>query len=136
MDGKATLRLRSPKKDNIQNLHHENYDVSFYEYSFHKDVNTKGEVEIEVQGGKIIVALPILPTDNLMKWVLDSSLKYNGEITINDGYTESLDRISFEDARPVKFRFHYEPGEETHLMVLLTINARRIVTGGSEFNRE
>ncbi len=90
MNGKATLRLRSPKKDNIQNLHHENYDVSFYEYSFNRDVKSNGNVDIDILGGRIVVALPILPNDNLMKWVLDASLKYNGEITINDGYTESL----------------------------------------------
>lgn len=135
MEGKATLRLRKPVEDNIQNLHFENYDVAFYEYTFSKAMTSGGEVDGEVLGGKLTVALPILPSNELMQWVLDPARKYNGEITINDAHAESLDRISFEEARPINFRFHYEPDESTHLMILLTINAKRIIIGEAEYNR-
>ncbi|NDV66525.1 type VI secretion system tube protein TssD [Bacteroides sp. 224] len=84
MDGKATLKLRSPQADNVQHLYHESYDVMYYEYTLHKNKNVKGEVDGDVQAGNILVALPILPNDKIMSWVFDSSKKYNGEITIND----------------------------------------------------
>ena len=68
-----------------------------------------------------------------MSWALDASKKYNGEITINDAYQESLEKIYFEEGRPVGFRLHYEPGEFTNIMLILTINAQRMIIGESEY---
>lgn len=132
MEGKATLRLRSPQTDNIQHLYHESYDVMHCEYALHKGKNYKGEVNSGVQAGNILVALPMLPNDNIMSWVFDTSKKYNGEISIHDAFEESLEKIYFEEARPVAFRLHYEPGDNTHVIVLLTINAQRLIIGDSE----
>lgn len=133
MEGKATLKLRSPQSDNVQHLYHENYDVIHCEYTLHKEKNSKGEVNSDVKAGNILVALPMLPNDSIMSWVFDSSKKYNGEITIHDAFEESLEKIYFEEGRPVGFRLHYEPSENGHVVLLLTINARRLVIGNSEF---
>jgi hypothetical protein len=133
MNGKATLKLRKPKEDNIQNLYHENYDVMHCEYSLDKTTDKTGQVNSGVMGGSITVALPILPNDNIMSWVFDAGKLYNGEVTINDGVSESLEKIYFEEARPVGFRFHYEPGDATNVVILLTINAQRMVVGEAEY---
>ncbi|MDR1501099.1 MAG: hypothetical protein LBT43_01415 [Prevotella sp.] len=133
MDGKAALKLRSPKTDNIQNLFHENYDLMHCEYSLKKSTAGDGQVYGDVMAGNIIVALPMLPNDNIMNWVLDASKKYNGEITINDAFCESLERIYFEEGRPVGFRLHYEPGDTTNVILILTINAQKIVIGENEY---
>jgi hypothetical protein len=133
MEGKATLKLRKPRKDNIQNLYYENYDVLHCEYSLNKTTDRDGKVDSDVMGGSILVALPMLPNDDIMSWVFDASKKYNGEVTINDAFSESLEKIYFEEGRPVSFRFHYEPGESTHVMLLLTINAQRMIIGESEY---
>lgn len=133
MEGKATLKLRKPKTDNIQNLYHENYDVLYCEYSLKKYTDKRGKVRGNVCAGNILVALPMLPNDNIMAWVFDVSRKYNGEITINEAYSESLDKIYFEEARPVNFRLHYEPGDSANLVLFLTINAQRIIIGETEY---
>jgi len=133
MEGQATLKLRKPQTDNLQNLYHESYDVMHCEYSLSKSITKKGEVNGDIMAGNIIVALPILPNDNIMSWVFDTGKKYNGEITINDGFRESLERIYFEEGRPVGFRLHYEPGDTTNVILLLTINAQRIIIGESEY---
>jgi hypothetical protein len=133
MDGKAILKLRSPKTDNIQNLYHESYELAHCEYSLKKSTGREGQVDGDVTAGDIVVALPMLPNDNIMSWVLDTAKKYNGEITINDAFSESLERIYFEEGRPVGFRLHYEPGDTTNIMLVLTLNVQKIVIGGSEY---
>ncbi|MFV0332168.1 MAG: type VI secretion system tube protein TssD [Dysgonomonas sp.] len=133
MDGKATLKLRSPKTENVQNLYHESYNLMHCEYSLKKGMDKDGQVDGDVIAGNIVIALPMLPNDRIMTWVLDVSKKYNGEITINDAFSESLEKIYFEDARPVGFRLHYEPGDTTNIVLLLTINAGRMIIGESEY---
>lgn len=133
MEGKATLKLRKPQTDNVQHLFHESYEVIHCEYSLNKSVDRKGEVNGDVQAGNIHIALPILPNDSIMSWVFDVTKKYNGEITINDAFQESLERVYFEEGRPIAFRLHYEPGENTHVILLLTINAQRLIIGNTEY---
>lgn len=135
MDGKATLRLRKPHKDNTQNLYFENYEILHCDYAFNKGITKEGEVRTDVLGGNIRVALPILPTPELLTWVFDGYKKYNGEITLHDGYEESMGKIYFEEGRCVSFRMHYEPSEDVsrNIILLLTINAQRIIVGQMEY---
>ncbi|NDV78487.1 type VI secretion system tube protein TssD [Dysgonomonas sp. 511] len=133
MEGKAILRLRSPKTDNIQHLYRESYELMYCEYSLDKTVDRKGQVNSDIAGGNIQVALPILPNDDIMSWVFDAERKYNGEVTINDAFSESLEKVYFEEGRPVSFRFHYEPGDTTNVMLLLTINAQKLIIGATEY---
>lgn len=136
MDGKATLRLRRPLADNIQNLYFENYDVVRCEYSLSKNINSQGEVCNEVVAGCIHVTLPVFPTDEIMVWVFDEARKYNGEVTINDANKESLDKVYFEEGRCVGFRFHYDAKEEHGILLSLQINARRMIIGEVEYKRD
>lgn len=133
MDGIATLKLRSPKENNPMNLYHENYDVIHCDYSLTKSTTARGQVDESIRAGNINVVLPILPDANILAWVFDSQKKYNGEITINDSQSEALEKIYFEEARPINFRFHYEPGDTTNVVICLTINAQRIIIGDAEF---
>jgi hypothetical protein len=133
MDGKAILKLRGPQEDNIQNLYHENYELTYCEYSLNKSVGKNGQVDDGISAGNITVALPMLPSSDIMSWVFDSQKKYNGEITINDSYSESLEKVYFEEGRPINFRLHYEPGEVTNIILLLTLNVQRLIIGESEY---
>lgn len=135
MDGKATLKLRKPQRNNIQNLYLESYEVMHCEYSLSKETGSRGNVCGDVRAGHILVALPMLPNDSIMSWVFDPDRKYNGEITINDAFQESLEKIYFEGGRPVKFRLHYEPGDITNVVLLLTINVQKMVIGEWEYVR-
>lgn len=134
MNGKAILKLRKPEKDNPQNLYSENYDVLHYEYAFEKKITKTGKINSDVLAGNIRVLLPMFPSDSLLSWTFDKQKKINGEITINDAYEESLERIYFEDARCVGLRLHYEPGDNNHnVVLLLTINAQRMIIGEVEY---
>lgn len=135
MDGKATLKLKKPLKDNIQHLYHEKYDVLYCHYGFDKGITKDGDVRTSAQIGNIRVALPMLPTKELLSWALDRTKKYNGEITIHDAYEESMDKIYFEEARCVGFRLHYQPTDiGSSVIVLLTINAQRVIVNNVEYN--
>lgn len=136
MDGKAVLKLRYPQKDNPQHLYHESYDVAYCEFSLNKTTDKKGRANSAVTGGNIMVVLPMLPNDKIMSWVLDEHKRYNGEVTINNAFNESLEKVYFEEARPVGFRIHYEPGDGDSVMLLLTINAQRMIIGDAEYINE
>lgn len=134
MNGKATLKISKPQKNNIQNLYFENYDVIHCDYSFNKGITKSGQVRTDVLGGNIRVALPMLPTNELLAWVFDSYKNYNGEITLHDAHEESLGKIYFEQGRCISFRMHYEPsGKAPNIVLLLTINAQHIIIDESEY---
>lgn len=134
MDGKATLKLRKPLKDNIQHAHHEHYQVLYCHYGLDKGITREGDVRTSARIGPIRVALPALPTGELLSWVLDHTKKYNGEITFDDSHEESLDKVCFEEARCVGFRLHYRPSDTGSCVVtLLTIRAQRVTIGDVEY---
>jgi hypothetical protein len=134
MEGRATLKLRKPGNDNPQNRFLENYEVLHCVYSFEKKTSKEGQIRSDTLSGNIKVILPALPSSELLRWAFDKREKINGEIVLDDGYEESLERIYFEEARCVGFRLHYEPGDNSHNVVtLLTINARRMIIGNVEY---
>ena len=134
MDGQGILKLRKPMKDNPQNLYFENYELLHCEYSFDKGITKEGKVRTEVLAGNIRVALPMLPTAELLTWAFDRSKKYNGEIIVHDAHEESVDKIYFEEGRLVGFRMHYEPNEDKeNVILLLSINAQRMIIGDVEY---
>lgn len=133
MNGKAILKLRNPKSDHMRNFHHHCYELTHCEYALKKETDKLGRVCGGISSGNILMALPVLPDDNLMNWLLDVNKKYNGEITVNDAFSESLEKIYFEEGRPVNFRFHYEPGSKINVMLLLTIHVRRLIIGDAEY---
>lgn len=134
MNGKAILKLRKPYKENIQHLYHESYDVLYCHYGFDKGITKKGDVRTSANAGTIRVALPMLPTNELLSWMLDKTKRYNGEVTFHDAHEESLDKIYFEDARCVGFRLHYQPvSTGDNVVVVLSINAQRIMVGDVEY---
>lgn len=133
MDGVATLRLRKPLKDNIQNLYHESYELMHCSYALCKQTTKEGQVAGDVIAGNIHIALPMLPTEQLLNWLFDTSKKYNGEVTIHDAHAESLEKIYFEEARPVNFRLHYEPNESSNFILILDIRAQRLIIGDAEY---
>ena len=130
MEGKATLRLYNPATARI-----DRYEVYHCEYSLNKDVTKAGNVGSDVWAGNMRVFLPILPTDELMRWVFDAQKKLHGEITVNDAWEETLEKVAFEEGRCVGFRLHYEPGKHIHnVVVCLTIHAQRMIIGNVEYN--
>ena len=133
MEGKAVLKLQIPEKDNIQHLYHEKQDVIFCEYALNKPIDKQGRINGSIVGGNITVVLPTLPSNELMTWVFDASKKYNGEITIHDAFSESLEKIYFEGGRPVNFRLHYEPCEINPVAIMLNISVQKMTIGQSEY---
>ncbi|MDR1347223.1 MAG: hypothetical protein LBJ63_02165 [Prevotellaceae bacterium] len=134
MNGRVILKLRKPVKDNPQHLYFENYQALYYDYSLQKTVNQSGEVRSNTQAGNIRIALPMLPTDELLSWIFDSTKKWNGEITLDDMEEESIEKVYFEEGRCVGFRLHYEPaGSESGIVLLLTVNVQRMIIGNVEY---
>ena len=76
----------------------------------------------ESSGGNILVALPTLPTDELMRWVFDPLSRRSGALILDDMHGESLGTTRFEKGRCTGFKVHCEPADRPpNVMFLLTI---------------
>jgi mRNA-degrading endonuclease RelE of RelBE toxin-antitoxin system len=133
MEGRATLKLRKPANDNTP-LYSGYYPVLHCDCSFHKQVSRDGEIRSGALAGNIRVLLSSLPAAELLQWAFDRGKKINGEISLDDGYEETMERIYFEQGRCAGFRLHYEPGDNDHnVVLLLSIQAERMIIGDVEY---
>jgi hypothetical protein len=134
MEGRATLKLRKPSNDHSQGPYSGHYPVLHCDYSFHKQVSRDGEIRSGALAGNIRVLLSSLPTAELLRWAFDRGKKINGEISLDDGYEETMERICFDEGRCAGFRLHYEPGDNDHnVVLLLNIRAQRMIIGDVEY---
>ncbi len=130
----AQLKICKPQQDNIQHLFMHSIDLAHAEYSFHKEVDDKGEVRSEVLSGNIRCVSEVLPSEFLLNWMLDTQKKYNGELVFLDEFNESIDKLYFEQGRCVDLKLHYEPGVgSSNVLVIITINAQKMDVGNVEY---
>lgn len=134
MQTKAQLKIQKPQQNNVQHLFIQHLDLTHAEYSFHKEVDERGEVRSEVLSGNIKCVSEVLPNEFLLNWMLDTQKKYNGELVFLDEDQESIDKLYFEQGRCVELKLHYEPGAgASNVLVILTINAQKMDIGTVEY---
>ncbi|WP_075603033.1 type VI secretion system tube protein TssD [Saccharicrinis aurantiacus] len=127
------LKLHKLEKNNENGGFRDVYELSYCSYELFKHTNQKGEASSVLNAGNIKIALPILPQDPLMKWLFNSNEIENGEISSYNLNSEVIEKISFNQARIVGFRFHYESMGLQNATCVLTINAQQITLGDNEY---
>jgi hypothetical protein len=131
---RALLKLQRPQHENPLRLHQQEYEVVCYDYSFDKQSDKKGYVTSGAVGGIIHVTLADVPTNELMAWVFDHRMFVNGEITLFDNVEGGNEnRLSFEDARCVRFNMHYGLNDDANITLQLTIHSQKLILGNTEF---
>lgn len=127
------LKLHQLENNNQNGGFRDVYELSYCSYELFKHTNRKGEADGVLTAGSIKIALPLLPQEQLMKWLFDTSHIENGEISSYNLHSEVIEKISFEQARIVGFRFHYESMGMQNATTVITINAQRITLGDNEY---
>ncbi len=132
-DLKTYLKLHKFSQGNVQGAFRDTFDVTFCEYELSKQTNRQGEADSVLMAGNIKLAIPSLPREELMKWLFDVNRIEDGEITTHNIHSEVVEKIYFEEARIVGFRFHYESIGMQSATTIITINAQRITMGDNEY---
>ncbi|GAF05247.1 type VI secretion system tube protein TssD [Saccharicrinis fermentans] len=132
-DLKTYLKLHKQSRSNMDGAFRDSFEVTYCEYELSKDLNKNGQAASVLKGGNIRLSIPLLPQEVLMHWLFDTQHIENGEITTHNVQSEVVEKIFFEEARLVEFRFHYESEGINNAATLITINAQRITLGDHEF---
>ena len=107
------------------------YEVSQFNINFNQQVDYKGQPQDEVRGGKILVGLTQILSDNIYSWAMKSIPK-NGEIAFRSKTTNAPLRIEFFNAYCVNFE--REMGESMGLISKLIISPDEILVNGLSFD--
>ncbi len=126
---KTFLKLHKNKSNGIYEKFQDSFPVIYCDYEFTKPINRKGEAEAPVKAGNIKLAFAMIPNPVIMDWLFDVSRKESGEITTLDSDEGVLEKIAFEKARIVGFRFHYELSSTQRPTTIITLNAQSIAIG-------
>ena len=132
-DLKTYLKLHKQNHSTIEGAFRDSFEVTYCEYELSKHLSRNGQADSVLMGGNIRLSIPLLPPEVLMHWLLDIQQIENGEITTHNTQEEVVEKIFFEEARLVEFRFHYESVGLQNASTLITINAQRITLGDHEF---
>lgn len=132
-DYKSYLKIGKPETDNPMGLFRYRYEIIHSEYSFSQEMNAQGQVTSDIKGETIQVALPTVPTERLINWMLNPDLYENGEIVLYNG-EEVVNKIYFSDARCIKLHIHYQPLGPSSIITQLSINAQHIEVGDINYD--
>ena len=99
------------------------YELQNCSYEFFQDITDKGKPNSDIQGGTISVSMNELPTDEILRWGIDSKRFLSGMITLYNLRGIPVEKVFFEDAACVDLKIGYA-GE--YVATLLTISARKL----------
>jgi len=128
---KSFLTIGSMGGVNLDSLLKSGYELSDCEFSFKQGIDDKGEASTEVYAGTIIMNLPMLPPDSIIKWAMESRTRYDGMIVLLDHFDNPNEKIYFENAACVNFNFEFNDIGESYPSTSITIRAERLVLGHS-----
>jgi hypothetical protein len=111
----------------------EGFSVTACDFTFFQETDKRGMPTSNVQGGLINVTLQNVNDPDLLHWMLASSMKKSGKITMSSSIADnkSFQTIEFKDG--LLTRYNQTFSEESEVLVNLTISAREITVGGATF---
>lgn len=130
---KTYLKLHKKSQSNMEGAFRDSFEVNYCAYELSKQIGKNGEATSVLMGGNISIVIPELPKEVLMRWLFDFRQIENGEITTHNTQNQVVEKIFFEEARLVGFKFHYESAGIQNATTTITINAQRISLGDNEF---
>jgi hypothetical protein len=114
---------------NIMSLIKGGYELANCEFSFQQGMDEKGQVQTEVIGGTIHVALPMLPSDEILLWGMKSKEYRDGMIVAVDEENKPMHKIIFNNAACIGLQIGYKRKGNAYASTLITIQAETIVVG-------
>jgi hypothetical protein len=123
----ATLHIDGHPKNK------EGLNVVACDFKFSQDVDQRGMPTSNVKGGSINITLKNENDFDILQWMLSSSTKKHGKITMSSSMADnqSFQTIEFKDG--ILVQYHQTFSEDSEVQVHITISAREISVGGATF---
>jgi hypothetical protein len=81
---KSFLRIGVLSDASISGLYKNSYELESCSYCFSQGTYTDGKAQTDVRGGTIYITYPGLPTNEMLRWALDSHKYLDGTLVICD----------------------------------------------------
>lgn len=121
---------------NIPFLIKNGYELMKCNYSFHKDVDVKGQVQTRARGGVVDMTISGVPTDELIEWSLNPRRYKDGAIVFCDDTGLVLEKITFTHAACVSMCLNFIATGKSYTSVDLILNMASMSIGTTTYNSE
>ena len=127
------LKLGELPDGSIEGLFKGGYELEHCTYNFSQGIDEKGETQTEIRGGTIVLSMRQLPTDEIIRWSIDSRKYLSGVIVLYDENNMPLEKTFFKNAACVSMKIDYEADGSAYIATFFTIQAETIVLGNVKF---
>lgn len=92
------LKLGELSDGSITGLFQSGYELEHCSYNFVQGIDNKGESQTRVHGGVIAFSIASLPSDDLIRWSLNSRNYLSGVIVLYDADNVAIEKTFFTGA--------------------------------------
>jgi hypothetical protein len=132
---KTYLKLGDFNGTDFMSLIQGGYEVSDFEYSFQQGMDDRGKSSTKVFGGSLSIAIPTLPSNELIEWAMNSRKYKKGVVVVLDNENIPQEKIMFENAACVDLGIDYTQKGEAYITTNLVIQAEQLLfDNGLEFD--
>lgn len=122
------LYLHRTRTDTHQRVFRSEYELRHVDYELSRRVNSKGEIDSEVTGGRIRAVINGFGGEDLFHWLFRPDLEERGEIVTVDRQERMIEKLTFSRAKALSYRLHFDAGTQDTVAAIVTIDAKEIVT--------
>ena len=106
------------------------YDALGCNYSFHRDVDSKGRPESNVYGGTIKVVVEANDDTNIVARLIEQSDPISGSVTFHkDGNAVPMKTLSWENGYIMKYNETFDVTENVPMSIYFELSAGKITVG-------
>jgi len=112
------------------------YELSKCDYSFNRDIDSKGEVVSESRGALFDISINQIPTKELISWSISHREYKDGAIIFCNSEGIVSEKIYFYNTACIAMNINYINTGKSYTSCDLMLSAREIKIGNIEFNSE
>ena len=132
---KTYLKLGEFQGTDIMSLLRDDYEVANCEFSFQQGVDDQGKPSTRVFGGTISLIIPMIPSNEIIDWALNSYRYKDGTIIILDADNVPVNKIFFKRATCINMTFAYSQKGKSYSTTNIVLQAEELKFGsGAEFS--
>lgn len=127
------LQLGELSDGSITGLFHSGYELEHCSYNFVQGIDNNGESQTRVHGGVISFSIAQLPSDELIRWSLNSRNYLSGSIILYDANNVPIEKTFFTGAACVNMKIVHENIGKSYASTNFIIHAQGMVIGKEKF---
>jgi len=127
------LHIHEARTDTHQRLYRSRYELRGVDYELSRTVNSRGELDSDMRGGRIRAVIDGFGDEDLFHWLFRPDIEECGEIVTVEGGERMVEKLRFSRAKAVGYRLHFDAGARNSVAAVVTIDAREIETDNELF---